>query len=63
MRYRFGDKAELMACWASARSLGEPVRSKAEAEVSAGDASLGDDTPQGRRFSSRPFDGSTGGGV
>ena len=30
MRYRFGDNAELMGAWASARKVGRPVRSKAK---------------------------------
>jgi len=35
VRYRFGDNAELMGAWASARNGGGPFRSKAEPEVSA----------------------------
>ena len=34
VRYRFGENAELMGAWASARSVGAPVRSKAEPEAS-----------------------------
>ena len=34
VRYRFGDNAALMSAWASARSVGEPVRSKGEQEAS-----------------------------
>jgi len=30
VRYRFGDNAELMGAWASARNVEEPFRSKAE---------------------------------
>jgi len=33
VRYRFGDDAELMAAWASARNVLGPFRSKAEPEV------------------------------
>jgi len=32
VRYRFGDNAELMGAWASARNVHGPVRSKGEAE-------------------------------
>jgi len=35
VRYRFGDNAELMGAWASARNVGGPVRSKTEAEASS----------------------------
>ena len=39
VRYRFGDDAELMTAWASARNvLGPPFRSKAEPEADAGEA-------------------------
>ena len=38
VRYRFGDNAAVMGAWASARSLGDPVRSKAAPEVSAAEA-------------------------
>ena len=30
VRYRFGDKPELMGAWASARNVEGPIRSKAE---------------------------------
>jgi hypothetical protein len=38
VRYRFGDNPGLMSAWASARSVGDPVRSKAEPDVSAAEA-------------------------
>ena len=37
VRYRFGENAELMGAWASPRSVGGPVRSKAEPEAGAGE--------------------------
>ncbi len=38
VRYRFGDNAELMGAWASARNVAGPFRSKAEPEAEAGEA-------------------------
>jgi len=38
VRYRFGDNAELMGAWASARNVLGPFRSKAEPEAEAGEA-------------------------
>jgi len=38
VRYRFGDDAELMTAWASARNVLGPFRSKAEPEADAGEA-------------------------
>jgi len=38
VRYRFGDNAELMGAWASARNVVGPFRSKPEAEGGAGEA-------------------------
>ena len=38
VRYRFGHNPGLMSAWASARSVGEPVRPKGEAEASAAEA-------------------------
>jgi hypothetical protein len=35
VRYRFGDDAELMTAWASARNVLGPFRSKAEPEAQA----------------------------
>jgi hypothetical protein len=37
VRYRFGDNAELMGAWASARNVEGPFRSKAEPEVAGGE--------------------------
>ena len=36
VRYRFGDDAELMTAWASARNVLGPFRSRAEAAAGAG---------------------------
>jgi len=35
VRYRFGDNAELMGAWASARNVGDPVRPKAAPQANA----------------------------
>jgi hypothetical protein len=37
VRYRFGDNAELMGAWASARNVEGPFRSKAEPETEGGE--------------------------
>lgn len=43
VRYRFGDDAELMTAWASARNVLGPFRSRGEAEAGGG----GGETPGG----------------
>ena len=37
VRYRFGDNAELMGAWRSARNVVGPLGSKPEPEVGAGE--------------------------